>query len=240
MGAGQTVSLLGFCEPLSSWLHLAGAAVAAWSIGPLRRLGTSPGARLALAVYGGGVVFALSMSGAYHACESDGAARAVMQRLDHAGIWILIAATFTPVHAIAFRGLARWGFLSFIWAAAITGVVLKTVFFDALPQSVGLLFYLALGWMGVVSAVLLARARGWRPVAPLLAGGVFYSVGGAISVIESPRLLPGYLGHHELFHLAVLAGVLLHWRFVAASCQPATQRSLAVAVPGRRGELATN
>ena len=221
MAAGETVSLLGFCEPLSSWLHLAGALVAAAALGSLSRLGTTRGARFALLVYGGGVVFALAMSGAYHACQLGGEARAVMQRLDHAGIWILIAATFTPVHAIAFRGLARWGFLTFIWAAALTGLILKTVFFDSLPQELGLVFYLGLGWMGVVSAVLVVRARGWRPVAPLLVGGLFYSVGGAISIIETPRLLPGYLGHHEVFHLAVLAGVLLHWRFVAQSCRSA-------------------
>ena len=229
MAVGETVSLLGFCEPLSSWLHLAGAVVAAASIGSLWRLGTTRGGRLALLVYGGGVVFALAMSGAYHACELGGGARTVMQRLDHAGIWILIAATFTPVHAIAFRGLARWGFLSFIWTAALTGLVLKTVFFDSLPQALGLVFYLGLGWMGVVSAVLLARARGWRQVAPLLVGGLFYSVGGAISIIETPRLLPGYVGHHELFHLAVLAGVLLHWRFVAQNCRVAAAAPRAAA-----------
>ena len=54
-------------------------------------------------------VFLLSMSGVYHMMESGGTARAVMGRLDHSAIFVLIAGTFTPVHGILFRGWARWG-----------------------------------------------------------------------------------------------------------------------------------
>jgi channel protein (hemolysin III family) len=210
----STVPLLGFAEPMASWLHLAGAALAARSIRPLCRLGADRSARVALAVFGLGAVLALVMSGAYHALALDGPARAVLHRLDHAAIWVLIAATFTPVHAILFRGLSRWGMLGFVWACACAGVVLKTIFFARFPPGLGLALYLGLGWMGALSGAMLARRHGGRAALGLLLGGLAYSLGGAASVLHAPVLMPGYVGHHELFHVAVLAGLLAHWRFM--------------------------
>ncbi|HLU67124.1 MAG TPA: hemolysin III family protein [Kofleriaceae bacterium] len=211
-----TVPLLGFAEPLSSWLHIAGAVLALLAIQRLVARGESAGDRRALATFGLGAALALGLSGAYHALDPDGAARAVLQRLDHAGIWILIAATFTPVHWILFRGIQRWGVLAFIWTAAICGVVLKTIFFAGFPESLGLVLYLALGWVGAASAVMVVRAHGPATVRPMLIGGVLYSAGGAVSVLEPPALLAGYLGHHEVFHLAVLAALYAHWQLMAA------------------------
>ena len=228
-----TVPLAGFFEPLSSWLHLAGALVALSAARKLRDTGVTPAARAALTVFAGSVVLALVMSGVYHALPATGAARAVMQRFDHAAIWILIGGTFTPVHVIMFRGLRRWGMLTFIWACAISGVVLKTVFFDSVPPALGLWLYLAFGWMGAVSARMLA-VYGRGVVGPLLLGGVLYSVGAAASIIDAPTLLPGYVGPHEIFHLAVLGALLLHWRFVGslhALSVRATGRGTLLGVP---------
>jgi channel protein (hemolysin III family) len=181
----------------------------------LLRAAPTPAIRAAVAVFAGSATLMLTMSGIYHATELGGTARDVMQRLDHAAIWLLIAGTFTPVHVIMFRGAAQWGMLAFIWACAAVGIVLKTVFFASVPDGVGFGLYLGLGWMGIVSAVMLARAYGFRAVRPMLLGGLLYSVGAAAPLIEAPVLVPGYLGPHELFHLAVLAALVVHWRFVA-------------------------
>lgn len=211
----STVPLAGFFEPLSSWLHLAGALVALLAAGQLRDTGATRASRVALGVFAASAILALVASGIYHALTPTGATRDVMQRLDHAAIWILIGGTFTPIHAIMFRGLRRWGMLAFIWACAITGVVLKTVFFASVPPALGLWLYLGLGWTGALSAFMLA-AHGRRVVAPLLLGGLLYSIGAAASIVGAPTLLPGYLGPHELFHLAVLAALLTHWRLIAS------------------------
>jgi channel protein (hemolysin III family) len=218
---GSITALLGFDDPIASWLHLVGAVVAVVAARALIASGASRAERGALAVFGSSVVLALALSGAYHAAAEHGALRQVLQRLDHAAIWVLIAGTFTPIHAICFRGFARWGMLAIIWTAAVTGVVLKTVFFADFPEALGLFLYLALGWVGAISAVMLARAYSWRAGRPLLAGGAIYTLGGAVSILEHPTLWPGYVGHHELFHLAVLAALLLHWRFIAALRAPA-------------------
>jgi len=118
-----------------------------------------------LSVFALSSVLLLSLSGVYHLLAPGTAGRQVLQRLDHAAIFVLIAGSFTPVHAILFRGAWRWAMLAGIWAAAITGLVLKTVFFATLPEWLGLLMYLGLGWMGVISA--LALAGRYRLVTPV-------------------------------------------------------------------------
>ena len=214
-GAMEVVSpVLGFCEPISSWLHAGGAIVAGLSSRSLYRSGVTREASWALGIFGASVLLLLAISGTYHAFDVGSAARAVFQRLDHAFIWILIAGTFTPVHVILFRGVWRWGMLALIWTSALTGLVLKTVFFDDLSGAVGLALYLALGWMGVVSAVKIWQQYGRRATHLLLGGGLLYSLGGAASVVGAPVLIPHYVGPHELFHVAVLAALFAHWRFM--------------------------
>ena len=220
---GVSSPVLGFCEPISSWLHVGGAVVAGLSARTLYRSAATPGATLALGVFAAAVVLSLAVSGTYHAFDIDTTAREVFRRLDHAFIWVLIAATFTPVHVILFRGPWRWGMLSVIWACAAAGVILKTVFFADVGDGLGLALYLILGWMGAISAGKLWRQDGRRATHLLLTGGLLYSIGGAASVAEMPVIIPGYLGHHELFHLAVLAALYAHWRFMhsAVALRPA-------------------
>lgn len=211
---GVVSPVLGFCEPISSWLHAGGAIVAGLSSRALYRSAATPGASLALGIFGAAVVLSLAVSGTYHAFDTETTVRAVFQRLDHAFIWVLIAGTYTPVHVILFRGPWRWGALAVIWACAAAGVALKTVFFADVSDQVGLSLYLILGWMGAISAAKIWHQDGWGATHLLLAGGLLYSIGGAASVAEMPVVIPGYVGPHELFHLAVLAALYVHWRFM--------------------------
>jgi len=104
-----------------------------------------------LGVYVFSVVFLLSMSGVYHLLPPGSAGRAVLHRLDHSAIFVLIAGTFTPVHGIVFQGRERWGPLALIWAAAIAGITLKMIWFTDVPYWLGLMCYLGLGWVGAIS-----------------------------------------------------------------------------------------
>jgi channel protein (hemolysin III family) len=228
------VPILGFAEPAASWLHLVGAAVALASIPSLYRSAHSVAARRALLVFGAGVVLALAVSGVFHIFDLGGTARAVLQRLDHAAIWVLIACTFTPVHLILLRGIWRWGVLSLVWACALAGIVLKTIFFAGFPESLGLLLYLCLGWVGALSAMMVARRHGFRTVRLLLLGGLIYSIGGVIYALDWPNPWPGYLGHHEMFHLAVLAGLASHWRSMQSFGELETRAAAAADLPRAR------
>ncbi len=163
------------CRPsLARSLHLTAAAVCLWFGSDnccTNSKATSLAARMSLGVFVFGAVFMFSMSGVYHLLDQGGTPRYVMQHLDHAAIWIMIAGTFTPIHVILFTGWRRWGVLAIVWTAAITGLVLKTVFFDEFPEWLGLIFYLALGWVGVFSGTMLAKQTGWQGVRLLGYGG---------------------------------------------------------------------
>ncbi len=158
-------------------------------------------------------VFLLSMSGVYHLLDS-GAGRYVMRQLDVAGVFALIAGTVTPVHAILFKGIGRWGALLVVWAAAATGITLRIVFWKSFPSGLGTGLFLLLGWCGALSCVLLWVRYGYGFVWPLLWGGVAYTVGAIVLGLDWPTIIPGVVGAHELWHVAVLVGLGLHWKFV--------------------------
>jgi len=159
-------------------------------------------------------VFLLSMSGVFHLLDVEGVGRAVLQRLDHAGIFALIAGTFTPAHVILFSGVWRWGFLIVIWSLAIAGITLKSVFFNQLAEWVGLMAYIGLGWLGILSAYMTHRLHGLAILKPLLYGALAYTVGATLEFFRIPVVVSGVIGPHELFHVAVLAGLAWHWIFI--------------------------
>ncbi len=209
------MSIAGFTDPASSLSHLAGAAVfAVLAVLLLRRGRGDTGRMVALSVFAFSCVLLLSFSGVYHLLAPGTDERAVLKRLDHAAIFVLIAGSFTPVHVILFRGAWRWGMLTVVWGAALAGLILKTAFFSSVPESLGLAMYLGLGWLGIFSGIALARRYGFRFIRPLLWGAAAYTVGAVAEFLRWPVLLAGVVGPHELFHLAVLAGISCHWAFI--------------------------
>ncbi len=92
------------------------------------------------------------------------------------------------MHIILFKGFQRWGFLVFIWSAAITGIVLKTLFFAQTPMWLGLSLYLGLGWTGLISGAFLWKRYGYRFMAPLFYGGIAYSLGVVFEVVTAAML----------------------------------------------------
>ena len=126
----ETYAIPGFSDPLSSLTHLLGAVVFACLTPFLLLKGRGdPGRVASLGVFAFATVLLLALSGTYHLLSPGTGGRAVLQRLDHAAIFVLIAGTFTPLHFILFRGAWRWATLLILWASATAGVTLKSVFF---------------------------------------------------------------------------------------------------------------
>jgi len=209
------LSIPGFSDPVSSLTHLTAAVVFA-ILGPFLVARGSGGAlrAISLAVFAFSCVLLLSLSGVYHLLTPETAARGVLLRLDHAAIFVLIAGSFTPVHAILLRDRWHWHLLAWIWGAAIVGLTLKTVYFDSVPLWLGLMMYLGLGWLGLISTIALARRFGVRFVLPLVWGALAYTFGAVAEFLGWPVLVAGVVGPHEIFHLAVVAGISFHWAFI--------------------------
>lgn len=211
----NTISIPGFSEPFSSISHLLGALVFfVYGVRLIYVARDHLAWAVAVGVFVFSGVFLLSMSGVFHLLDVEGVGRAVLQRLDHAGIFALIAGTFTPAHVILFTGVCRWGFLIVIWSLAIAGIALKSIFFNELAEWVGLMAYLGLGWLGILSAYLTHRLHGLTILKPLLFGALAYTVGASLEFFRLPVIFSGVIGPHELFHVAVLAGLAWHWIFI--------------------------
>ena len=201
-------------EPFSAFTHLGGALALTYLAVDLVRRGRGHGGRVAsLIVFAASCVLLLLASSAYH-LAAPGAARESLRVFDHAAIFLLIAGSFTPIHAILFRGLWRWGALALVWTLAIVGVILKVLFFARMPEWLGLMLYLGFGWFGLFSGIALARRYGVAFVRPVLFGALAYTLGAVIDFLRWPVPLPGIVGPHELFHVAVLAGIGCHWLFI--------------------------
>lgn len=218
----------GFADPFSSLTHLGGAAVfAVLGVALIRRAWGRAGRVAGLAVFVVTCVLLLAVSGTYHLLDPGGTGRIVMQRLDHAAIFGLIAGTFTPVYVILFRGRERWATLAFVWAFAAAGITLKTIFFADVPEGLGVSLYLGFGWVGLYSCTLLGRRFGIRYLVPLIGGAVAYTAGAVLEYVRWPVVLAGVIGSHEMFHLLVLIALAFHWRFMwrcAAGDTPAPVR----------------
>lgn len=215
MSTNAIIPIAGFSEPFSSMTHLFSAGIfLVFGVWLIHRARGSAVRIVAFSVFIMSAVFSLSMSGVFHLLSPHSGAREVLQRLDHAGIFFLIAGTFTAVHAVLFRGVWRWGMLLLIWSVAITAITFKSIYFHDMREWLGLSLYLGMGWLGAISGVLLYRRFGARFIMPLLYGAAAYTAGAAIDFMRAPVLISGVIGPHELFHLAVLMGLGYHLAFV--------------------------
>ncbi len=208
-------SMPGFTHPLSSIIHFLGALFFTYLAYFLIQRGKGSSIRIiSLAVFSSSCVFLLVISAVYHLLETSGTAHAVFQRLDHAAIFLVIAGTFTPIHCILFTGFLRWGFLIIVWILAISGLVIKTIYFTTIPEWLGLSFYLGLGWMGLLMGYKLWQRYGFSFIRPLVIGGICYTVGAIIEYQHKLIILTGILGPHEILHIFVLAGIGFQWWFI--------------------------
>jgi channel protein (hemolysin III family) len=224
----------GFADPFSSLSHLLGAGIFLAMSWFLVRRGRGDGLRVAsLMVFSAGSVALLSISGVYHLLTHNSEVRDNLQRLDHAAIFILIACSFTPIHIILFRGWGRWGVLTLVWLYAYAAIVLKSFYFTTMPQSLSLGLYLGMGWIGAFTGISIWRRYGYRRMAPLLLGGVAYSIGAVLEFVHWPVIVPGVVQWHEVFHVAVLIGLGFHWAFVYTIADGRLTPPPAAA-PGRR------
>lgn len=211
----MNTEIWGFADPFSSWTHLISAFFAAGGTYFLVKKGQGNSWRvLALCVYSFTLVFLFSMSGVFHLLPRETLGRDVLQRLDHAAIWCLIAGTFTPIHAILFRGAWRWLILLTIWSIAITGLILEVVFFKTFPEWLALSFFIGLGWVGVLSHYKFRRFYPTQTPRLIVFGGLSYTLGAVIDFNRWFIIWPNYMGPHEIFHLFIILGAAFHWAFI--------------------------
>jgi hemolysin III len=172
-------------------------------------------ARVAAIVYGLGVCALFGVSSSYHRFRWSPAARERMKRADHGTIFVMIAATYTPVCLLALNGALRVSLLVAAWVGAATGLLLA-VFGIAQRRGVGLVLYLSMGWLAAVGMPEALRRVSGGDIALLVAGGVVYTLGVLVLASRWPDPSPRIFGYHEVWHTMVIAASACHWLVIFA------------------------
>ena len=167
-------------------------------------------------VYGLAVTTLFSFSAVYHALKKRENEVTVWRKLDHIAIFIMIAGSYTPLVYIYLESGWRWGMIIAPWAIVLLGVFYKLFWLRA-PRVLSPILYLGMGWLALIPLKEL-----WISMPPLafwgvVAGGVAYSIGAVIYALKRPNPIPGVFGFHEIFHVWILIGALLHFAVVFAA-----------------------
>ena len=170
--------------------------------------------RLSAIVFAAAVVAMFGASALYHSPNWREAPRRWLRRVDHAGIYGLIAGTYTAFGLLALSGYWRWVVLSIVWAGALAAIVFKFAWIDA-PKWISAVIGVALGWIGVVVAPQLLGEIGVAASLLVLAGGLLYTLGALVYAFRRPDPRPAVFGFHEVFHVLVIAAVACQYAAVA-------------------------
>lgn len=175
---------------------------------------TSARGRVAAAVFAAAVAVMFGASAAYHRVDWGPVARRWMRRVDHAGVYLMIAGGYTPYCLLALAGAWRIAVLAVVWSGVAAGIVLRFAWVDApgwLTAAIGV----SLGWVGIVALPKALGALGPAGLGLLLAGGVLYTAGAVVYARRRPDPFPTVFGFHEVFHALVIGAVACQYASVA-------------------------
>jgi hemolysin III len=185
---------------------VAGTLLIAFSEGASRQTAAS--------VFAGSVAACFGVSALYHRGTWAPHVRLVLRRLDHAGVYLLIAGTYTPVCLLALEGAWRFAVLAIVSTAAGAAIVLILAW-DAAPNWVAASLGIVIGWSGVALLPQLATRLEPAAIVLLALGGIAYTVGAIIYARRRPDPAPTVFGYHELFHALTILGVACQYVAIA-------------------------
>ena len=192
------------------WIHVVALSLAAvagaWLVE--RALGAGrPGMAIAAGLYGAGLICMLAFSAIYNLSRVS-SARPVLRRLDEAGIFLMIAGSYTPFTTQRLEGAWSIGMTLLVWSIAVAGIVGKL----ALPkvsERAWTALYVGFGWVALVVLEPLRHSLPFAAFALLIGGGLVYTAGALLFL--NPRL--PY--RRAVWHGLVCAGAALHFAAIA-------------------------
>ncbi|WEG10675.1 hemolysin III family protein [Microbacterium horticulturae] len=191
------------------WIH-AGTFPVAIAVGiVLIVLAEGAPAKWASAVFMATSLLLFGNSALYHRFNWKPRTKAVLKRIDHANILLLIAGTYTPLAVLALPTQKTVLLLSIVWTGAVLGILFRVFWINA-PRWLYVALYLALGWAAIMYIVPLFQAS--VPMMVLvIVGGILYTVGAVVYALKRPNPWPGRFGFHEIFHVCTVLAFLCHW-----------------------------
>ncbi|MDR0433158.1 MAG: hemolysin III family protein [Bifidobacteriaceae bacterium] len=195
---------------MRGWLHAAmlpvsiaaGVVLIVHASGAAGKVGCSIFVATAIMLFG--------CSGVYHLGNWGRVGQAVLRRLDHSNIALVIAGTYTPIGLSVTSGTARTVLLALIWSGAAAAIAVRLIWINA-PRWSYVPIYIALGWAALGFLPTIWRVAGPAVFWLLLAGGVAYTGGAVVYALKRPNPFPRWFGFHEIFHACTIIGIVCHY-----------------------------
>jgi hemolysin III len=193
---------------LRGWLHLGTFPLAVATGALLTVLAPAGQYRAAVAVFGVSAALLFGVSALYHRGHWGPRSMAVLKRLDHANIFLIIAGTYTPFTVVLLPPGPARTLLWIVWSGALAGVAFRVLWVGA-PRWLYVPVYVALGWVAVAYLPWFAGA-GPAVLALVVAGGLLYTAGGVVYGLRRPDPSPRWFGFHEVFHALTVVAFAAH------------------------------
>lgn len=213
-------------DPVSGGTHAIGAVLSIFGLVFLviwaAKYGEGAWDIVSFSIFGAGLILLYTFSGLYHLLDLKEKGTRILRKFDHIMIYVLIAATYTPIALGPLRTLGGWGWSVFgiVWGLAVAGTILTVLWLEA-PRWLTTSIYIAMGWVVLVALLPMIKVflaattiNGVEALLWLLAGGVFYTIGGLIYGLKWPNIQSKYVGFHEIFHIFVMLGSACHYWFI--------------------------
>ncbi len=199
---------------LRGWLHAGTTPIALVAGIVLVALAPTATGKFGGAVFLAASVLLFGTSGIYHRRSWGDRGEAVMRRLDHANIYLFIAASYTPMALMMLTGRSRAALLTMIWLSALGGCAFRLFWLNA-PRWLYTALYLVMGWAAMGWVRGFYASGGLGVLLLILAGGVGYTGGAVVYARKRPNPSPAWFGFHEVFHLGTVLGFSCHYAAIS-------------------------
>ena len=193
-------------ERLNTFTHLLGAVIALAGLVVLVVFASLKGdvwRIVSFSIYGTSLFLLYLFSTLYHGTK--GSLKTVFKKLDHIGIYLLIAGSYTPFVLVSLTGAWGWSLFGVIWGLAVIGILLDCFSSDE-PRIIQVIIYLLMGWIALLAIQPLIESLSMAGFLWLLGGGLFYTVGIVFYILDIKKY-----HFHGIWHLFVLAGSTTHY-----------------------------
>jgi hemolysin III len=164
-------------------------------------------------VYCVGLMAMLGTSALYHRIYWSPSKRALLKRLDHSAIYIMIACAATPIALLALPESLGLQMMKRMWVVATLGII-QALFFVNIPKIITATLYILTGFVVLPFIFDLIPGLGTKNMVLLLLSGSIYAIGGIGYGLKWPKLNPKYFGYHEYFHMLVNTATILHFLII--------------------------
>ena len=198
-------------EPVNTWTHFITFMAAIVGLVFLIIMSKNNISKLVtMTIYGASMILLYGASSLYHWVRTTPQKELLLKKIDHIAIYFLIAGSYTPVFYYGLDGAWRWAMLISVWSLAVLGMALKIWFIHA-PRYVSSAFYVSLGWIALVPFLQLIKNLPLGAIILMAVGGVIYTMGAVIYATKIFDFFPKRFGFHEIFHLFIAAGSIVHF-----------------------------